>query len=518
MKLSAILIFALGATTPLAAFAGKVKGETATAQAKRGLQQNQALFFQHPADKYVATDPLLVYFDKVFDYDAVASKLKGAKVTLKCDGEDDITSEFSLNFQDSVVGTQWESGGDVVGIIKYKEDATTFETPMTFQIILSETGTCVNPKLVFDLRPTCVETTGNCGGKEASCAVFDYDLNAWRTTNSFYGTVEVYEGQSLDFARDTAHACMDAEIHAYIQIAIDNIPPDDQNPLGDLWFLYYVDLSPCSGYRFYQFVFDSDIVKNTAPEICGDPHIKTWSGKFFDYHGECDLVFIHAPDFDGQGADLDIHARTTIRYQYSYIESAAVQINGEILEVNAYGGHALNYVDNALAEAPAGLTVGGYPVYRREASEKQHFYDIVLAPGNNITLSSFKDLVAVHAGNHHFPNGVTGIVGSPGGDFLGRDGITDMSDDTNAFGQEWQVRDSEPNLFRVARAPQYPTQCNLPSAAVAEHRRLGETMANKEAAKKACAKYTGAEYFDICVYDVLATGDLEMAEAGAGIF
>jgi hypothetical protein len=248
--------------------------------------------------------------------------------------------------------------------------------------------------------------------------------------------------------------------------------------------------------------------------MCGDPHIKTWAGKFFDYHGECDIVFMHAPDFDGEGVDLDIHVRTTIRNQYSYIESAAVQINNEVLEVGAYGNHALNYVDSALTEAPAGLTVGGYPVYRQEVNSKMHVYDIVIGPENNITLTSFKDLVAVRTSNRHFPNGVTGIIGTHDGSLVGRDGVTDMSDDINAFGQEWQVRDTEPNLFRVLRAPQYPTQCNLPSPAAEQRRRLGETRAEKEAANKACARFTGVE-FENCVFDVLAMGDLELAEAGA---
>ena len=48
------------------------------------------------------------------------------------------------------------------------------------------------------------------------------------------------------------------------------------------------------------------------PEMGGDPHIKTWGGSWFDYHGECDLVLLHVPEFDG-GSPLSIHVRTTIR-------------------------------------------------------------------------------------------------------------------------------------------------------------------------------------------------------------
>ena len=49
--------------------------------------------------------------------------------------------------------------------------------------------------------------------------------------------------------------------------------------------------------------------------------------------GECDLVLVHIDDFQN-GLPLDIHIRTKIRYEdYSYIESAAIKIGDDILEV-----------------------------------------------------------------------------------------------------------------------------------------------------------------------------------------
>ena len=50
----------------------------------------------------------------------------------------------------------------------------------------------------------------------------------------------------------------------------------------------------------------------SGPEMEGDPHVKTWGGRWFDYHGECDLVLLHVPSFHN-GKDLNIHVRTTIR-------------------------------------------------------------------------------------------------------------------------------------------------------------------------------------------------------------
>lgn len=45
-----------------------------------------------------------------------------------------------------------------------------------------------------------------------------------------------------------------------------------------------------------------------------------------------------------------------------------------------------------------------------------------------------------------------------------------------------------------------------------ESRRLGEALA-EEAAATACDHYDGNEK-DMCIYDVMASGDLELAQAG----
>ena len=54
-----------------------------------------------------------------------------------------------------------------------------------------------------------------------------------------------------------------------------------------------------------------------------------------------------------------------------------------------------------------------------------------------------------------------GLLGNPlaGNRLLGRDGVTDMSKDLSKYGEEWQVRDTEQELFQESRAPQYPDVC-----------------------------------------------------------
>ncbi|CAB9510559.1 unknown protein [Seminavis robusta] len=254
----------------------------------------------------------------------------------------------------------------------------------------------------------------------------------------------------------------------------------------------------------------------------GDPHVKSWNGEHFDYMGECDLKLMHAPKFDGE-QDLTVHARTTIQHDYSYMETAAVRIGTDTLEVSSWGEYALNGVEGALFEQPvlrkgnALNTLGGYPVFHTQMSKIHHLFDVVLGPKENVTLSNIKNIVSVkvnHNTNDHFVD-VEGLLGHINGKLLARDGVTDLHDDINAFGQEWQVRDDEPMLFRSVREPQYPNRCRLPDIQEKESRRLSEGI-TEEVATAACAHLRAdAQAFADCVYDVTATNDLDMADVGA---
>ena len=70
--------------------------------------------------------------------------------------------------------------------------------------------------------------------------------------------------------------------------------------------------------------------------------------------------------------------------------------------------------------------------------------------------------------------------------------------------------ESEPSLFQVAdRFPQHPAGCEMPDTTTVT-RRLGSTIAEK-AAEEACAHWGDAK--ETCVYDVMATGDIDLASA-----
>lgn len=248
--------------------------------------------------------------------------------------------------------------------------------------------------------------------------------------------------------------------------------------------------------------------------MCGDPHIMRWNNKWLSYHGECDLVLVDAPDFE-KGLGLTIHARTTIRYDYSYISSAAIKIGNDTLQVNSWGEYSINGVTSA--SIPNNLA--SFQVTKKQENEKKHDFRINIADDidEHVTISTFKDIVTVEivrADREGFQSSV-GVMGQYGtGKMLARDGVTEI-EDPNTFGQEWQVRNDEPMLFETTRAPQYPNTCILPGQDAAKERgrrRLGQKTVTHEQALKACSHVRDSDSRDRCVYDVVATNDFEMAE------
>jgi hypothetical protein len=245
----------------------------------------------------------------------------------------------------------------------------------------------------------------------------------------------------------------------------------------------------------------------------GDPHFKTWRGHHFDYNGECDLVLLHSSKF-GAGLGLDVHIRTKMRRDMSYISAAVLRMGVHTLEVQSEGVYYLNGVANA--ELPREFS--GFAFSHTQPADKQHVFEVYLGGDQHIMLKTYKDFVSVliqKGQSKHFGDSV-GLMGDFGqGRMLARDGNT-VLDDPNAFGQEWQVLDTEPTFFQTLRLPQHPMECTMPTPMEASQlrRRLLEASSVDElAAEEACAHW--GEGMDDCVFDVLTTGDLEMAMVGA---
>lgn len=221
---------------------------------------------------------------------------------------------------------------------------------------------------------------------------------------------------------------------------------------------------------------------------------------------------IHAPQFNGKDSPLDINIRTKIRYEYSYIESAVLHLEGETFEVGSFGDYFLNGVSGARLPA----FIAGYPITHSTPSEKVHVFEIKINNIESIIMKTFKDMVSVgfEGIDDERLLGSLGMVGSfnMAGKLIGRDGETEF-EDPNAFADEWQIRQDEPMWFNSVYGPQHPQKCKLPGPTKTKGRRLGETLA-LEAAEKACAKYA-SENQEACVHDVMAIGDLDLASSGA---
>lgn len=252
------------------------------------------------------------------------------------------------------------------------------------------------------------------------------------------------------------------------------------------------------------------------PTSNGDPHFTTWAGEHFDFHGECDLVLIHNPTF-ANGLGLEVHVRTKVETWYSYIETAAIRIGDETLEVKG-GQHNCTFWFNGkpMGELQDGHgSLGDFPLHSKRLNPHHGKIRIELGNHNSLTVESYRDFVRVNVGAKDPVQfeGSIGMLGMhPGGQRMARNKTTIIKD-VNEFGQEWQVLSTEAKLFHRDGAVRPPMKCLMPNdGQISKHmrRRLGAGAITKEEAAKTCAQVEEAERQE-CIFDVLATQDKDMA-------
>ena len=240
----------------------------------------------------------------------------------------------------------------------------------------------------------------------------------------------------------------------------------------------------------------------------GDPHIKRWNRKTFDFHGECDLVLVHSDHVNG-GDELDLHIRTTIQSHWSSVTSAALRVGQVTLQMDTdkFYVDGIEYNDAALPLKTTQFTISevtlkdGARIYVAELNDK-----------SSVTFKVIKEFLTVavsgHAEDFEHSVGLLGDfhLGKP----YGRDG--ERIYDFNEYGLEWQVREEEPMLFVEAREPQLPNaKCRFPDEPrPRRHLKSSQNPALFEKAQSACAN---REHYDACLDDVMYTGEVALAAA-----
>jgi len=247
--------------------------------------------------------------------------------------------------------------------------------------------------------------------------------------------------------------------------------------------------------------------------------VRTWKNEHFEYHGQCDLMLAKDPEFAG-GLGIEVEIRTKLVRYWSYIKSAAIRIGSDVLEVQGSDDPKVgvaHYWMNFEYQAPVS-TIGGFPVTMTMKSIKKQRFLIDLSskyPGEKIEISTYREFVKVdfvNSSEASFGNAV-GMLGElKTGKTLGRDGSE--VNDFLVLGSEWQVRPDESMLFNRFENPQFPKACVIPEDPQGERRRrLDEQSVTEEQAEAACAGLNNSLDRKDCVYDILATQDLDMVGA-----
>jgi len=264
----------------------------------------------------------------------------------------------------------------------------------------------------------------------------------------------------------------------------------------------------------------ADLETNDNAGSQGDPHFRTWKNEHFEYHGQCDLVLVKDPKF-ADGLGLDVQIRTKLVRFWSYIKSAAIRIGNDVFEVqgDADGTLDLHYWMNMESQGPLG-TLGGFPIVFssvKSSNKKTIHIDLTSKyPGVEIEIQVWKEFVKVNfkkATEEAFGNAVGMLGDFKSGKTFARDGVTEIGD-FRKLGNEWQVVPTDIMLFHKTEAPQFPKKCIEPEDPRGERRRrLEESSVSAEDAEKACASLTDELDRKDCVYDIIATQDMDMAGA-----
>lgn len=249
----------------------------------------------------------------------------------------------------------------------------------------------------------------------------------------------------------------------------------------------------------------------------GDPHFYGFGGIFFTWQGHCDLILLKSPKCNNGKSELDIHIRTQRIRKWSTINAIAIKSGENVIEIESNEGVLVLNGNKAESVKTNSLSVTR-SITKSSATLKKKtvVYDFVIDSDKmlSVEVNTRTHMVYVTV-KGDYPQGTAGILGSPlaPGQFL-RDGTNVTGQDVDEFVEDWQIRDTDPQLFHKNRHPHYPHKCLYNMADVkSRSRRLKEIRTvSKEEAMNACSQHCVEALKDYCMEDVIATGDIDSAK------
>lgn len=248
----------------------------------------------------------------------------------------------------------------------------------------------------------------------------------------------------------------------------------------------------------------------------GDPHFYGFGGIFFTWQGHCDLILLKSPKCNNDETELDIHIRTQRIRKWSTINAIAIKSGESVIEIESTEGVLVLNGNKAESFKTNSLSVTR-SIAKSSARLKKKIvvYDFVIDSDKmfSVEVNTRTQMVYVNL-KGDYPQGTTGILGSPQdpGQFL-RDGTNVTGQDVNEFVEDWQIRDTDPQLFHKNRNPHYPHKCLYNMADVtSKSRRLKEIhTVSKEEAMSVCSLHRSGPLRVYCMEDVVSTGDIDSA-------
>ena len=217
---------------------------------------------------------------------------------------------------------------------------------------------------------------------------------------------------------------------------------------------------------------------------------------------------------------MHIHGRTKLYDTWSAFSSVALRMGDDTFEIHGMDPPLINGVPIPLAAIEYGseflfpITIAGFSVTVQNKGPNSRRHIIHLGDGERIYMNNFKHFVDLEVEGPRESDfmGSSGLLGNFNARAnLARDGKT-VIEDTDSFGQEWQVNDSDPQLFTVVDGPQYPAKCKMPARLTAEERHLRamNKKVSEDDARKACSKAMPSR-IDNCIADVFGSDNIDMA-------